>query len=188
MVVIDDVVVHDEVLKAPFVCNLMACKGACCVEGDGGAPLTMEEAGLLEDHLDEIAPFMAPKGLATAQAEGVYYLDDLDRELATQLVDGRECVFAHYEEGGILKCAVEDAYNAGAISFQKPISCHLYPIRVVQRGAFEHVVYHEWEICAPACANGKSLGVPLYSFLKAPLIRKYGEDWYAGLEYAALNP
>jgi Protein of unknown function (DUF3109) len=187
VLIIDDVVVHEEVLKSPFVCDLNACKGACCIEGDGGAPLTFEEAALLDEHLEAIAPFMASKGLETARREGTFYVDELDREFATQLVEGRECVFAYYDHTRTLKCAVEDAHTAGAIDFQKPISCHLYPIRIAKRGNFEHLLYHEWEICSPACSLGQKLNVPLFAFLKDALIRKYGPNWYEALEQVATS-
>jgi len=181
MLIIDDVLVTDGVLQNFFVCNLEACKGACCVEGDGGAPLTEEEAMQLDDNLEAIAPYMDPIGLEVAREQGAYETDPTN-ELETSLVNGRECVFAYYDEQRVLKCAVETANKAGAIPFMKPLSCHLYPIRVVQNGPFQQLHYHQWGICSPACSFGAKLNVPVYQFLKEPLVRAYGEEWFAALE------
>jgi len=181
VLIIDDVLVTDGVLQNKFVCKLDACKGACCVEGDAGPPITHAEAIALEDHLEAIAPYMDAKGLAVAREEGVWE-EDVEGELTATIVNGRECVFAYYDAEQVLKCAVETAQQAGAIDFEKPLSCHLYPIRVVENGPFKQLHYNEWDICSPACAFGEELGVPVYRFLKAPLIRAFGEEWYEALE------
>lgn len=173
--------VSRDIFDEDFVCNLNACKGACCVEGDDGAPLTEEEVSLLEDHIDQIKPYMTDAGIEQVDARGVFYLDR-GNEPVTSLVKGKECSFVYFDEAGITKCAVETAYRDGKIPFNKPISCHLYPIRTKTFEDFEALNYDRWPICKDACTLGKELGVPVYKFLKEPLIRKYGEEFYLELE------
>jgi len=177
-------IVSEEIIENDFVCNLNACKGACCIEGEAGAPLTAEEVQLLQDIYPAIKPFLRKEGIEAIEKQGTHIETDLG-ELETPLVNGGECVYVTFDEKGIAKCGIEDAYNAGAISFQKPISCHLYPIRITEYQSFSAINYHRWPICDPACALGKELQVPVYKFLKTALIRKYGEDWYAELEKIA---
>ena len=176
MIVIRDTIVSEDVVDIKFCCNLAACKGACCVEGDGGAPLEEEEISELIDCYQKVKPYMTEKGIKAVEEIGVYDYDE-DGDLATPLVDGQECAFVNYENG-ITYCAIEKAYREGKINFHKPISCYLYPIRVDKLKAYSAVNYHKWSICKPALKNGKSLGLPIYKFLKDPLIRKFGEDWY----------
>lgn len=178
---IGDKLVSDEIFEKQFVCNLNACKGACCVEGDDGAPLQLEEVDLLEDHIDAIKPFMTEEGIDTVDRKGVFYMDQ-DNEPVTALVRGAECAFVFRDEKGITKCAVEAAYRDGKIEFNKPISCHLYPIRARKLRSFTALNYDRWPICKDACTLGEELGVSVYKFLKEPLIRAYGDDFYKELE------
>lgn len=184
MIEIDNKLISFEVFERKFVCDLNACKGACCIEGDAGAPLTMEEVDIIEDELDKIKPFMRPEGIAAVDESGVFYMDQ-DNEPVTTLVNGKECAFVRFDDKGTALCSIEDAYNAGEIDFKKPISCHLYPIRVAKYRTFEAVNYNEWEICKPACSCGFKLNVPVYKFLKEPIIRKWGEEFFKQMDIAA---
>lgn len=178
---IEDKLVSQDIFDKQFVCNLSACKGACCVEGDDGAPLTLEEVDLIEDNLDAIKPYMTKKGIDVVDDKGVFYMDRTN-EPVTSLVNNKDCVFVTLDDQGITKCGIEQAYREEKIGFNKPISCHLYPIRINKYAKFESLNYDRWPICKPACALGEELKVPVYKFLKEPLIRKYGEDFYAELE------
>ncbi len=177
LIQIKDKIVSTQLFERKFVCDLNACKGACCVEGDAGAPLTFEEIDLLEDNLEHILPFMRPEGIAEVEKSGVFYMD-VENEPVTTLVNEKECAFVYFDETGITKCAVESAFNTGKTNFQKPISCHLYPIRIKEVNSLETLTYDIWPICAPACSCGESLDVPVFRFLKAPIIRAFGEDFF----------
>ncbi len=181
IVEINNKLISSEIFEKQFVCDLNACKGACCVEGDDGAPLTMDEVDLLEEHIDDIKPFMTQEGIDVVERKGVFYMDRFN-EPVTTLIKGKDCVFVTLDEKGITKCGVENAYREGKIPFNKPISCHLYPIRVKKAPSFEAINYDRWQICNPACQLGEQLKVPVYKFLKEPLIRKYGEAFYKELE------
>lgn len=185
MIIIDDQLISDELLEEKFVCDLAACKGACCEEGDLGAPLEAEEIDLIEANIQQIKPFMSEAGRALLKTAGFYEMAP-DGDLVTTTIDQKACVFAVKDDGGSWKCAVEQAHRAGKSDFLKPISCHLYPIRIEKLKAYEALNYHRWDICKPACSCGNSLNVPVYKFLKTPLVRKYGADWYEALEAAAL--
>ncbi len=178
---IGDKLVSEDIFDKHFVCNLSACKGACCVEGDDGAPLTTEEVDLIEEHLNDIRPYMTQKGIEVVNKKGVFYMDRTN-EPVTSLINGKDCVFVTLDEQGITKCGIEQAYREKKIPFNKPISCHLYPIRVSKYPKFESLNYDRWPICKPACALGEELKVPVYKFLKEPLIRKYGKAFYQELE------
>ncbi len=180
MVEIDQVLVHEDLLKEEFVCNLNQCRGACCVEGDSGAPLEAYELDILKDIYPKVRPLMTEKGIQAVEEQGTH-VRDFDGDLTTPCVDGnKECAYVTWE-GGITKCAIEKAYEQGLIDWQKPISCHLYPIRITKYPEFEVLNYDRWHICHAACSLGKELNVPVYSFLKTPLERKYGKEWFEKL-------
>ncbi len=177
-------IVSEDIIAKDFVCNLNACKGACCIEGEAGAPVTEEEVTILKEIYPKVKPFLRPEGIAAIEKQGTHIKTDLD-ELETPLVDGRECAYVTFTDKGIASCGIEDAFNAGSIDFRKPISCHLYPVRVQDYSEFAAVNYHRWPICDDACTLGKELQVPVYKFVKTALIRKFGENWYAELEKVA---
>lgn len=177
---VGEVLVSDDVKSVEFVCHLEKCKGACCVEGELGAPLEEDELPVMKEIQSAVAPYLTEDGKKAIAEQGPYLLDE-DGDYSTPTIGGRECAYAHYDAKGVLKCGIEQAYLDGKISYRKPISCHLYPIRITKKKDFEAVNYHKWSICSDACTLGKSLQVPLYKFLKDPLIRKYGEQWYAEL-------
>lgn len=164
-------------LERKFVCDLSACKGACCVEGESGAPLELEEVNILEDELDKIKPFLREEGLKAISKHGVFTVDS-DGDYVTILVGAKECAFATFDDNGIAKCGIEQAHQAGVIDFKKPVSCHLYPARLNQMTEYVGVNFHHWPICAPACECGEKLQVPVYVFLKEALIRRFGKEWY----------
>jgi hypothetical protein len=185
MIAIDDTLVSEDLLERRFVCDLNACKGACCVAGDSGAPLEKAELPMLKSVLDAVKPFMTLKGQRAVEKHGAYVIDD-DGDYTTTLVSEKaECAFVYFDEKGIAKCAIEKAHAEGLIGWKKPISCHLYPVRITKYKKYDAVNYHSWDVCKPACSCGKKLDVPVYRFLKEPLIRKYGADWYMQLEKSA---
>ena len=180
MISLGNAVVSEDVAEKFFVCDLIKCKGACCVEGDMGAPLDIEEARILEEIYPAVKKYLSKDGIRVIEEHGKF-IEMEDGDLVTPTIgNNRECAYAIYDKG-ILKCGIEKAYNEGDVTFQKPISCHLYPIRITKYDEFEAVNYERWNICNPACSNGRDLGVPLYKFLKGPLTRKYGEQWYTDL-------
>ncbi len=183
MIQIGQQLISTEVLSEEFVCNLGSCKGACCVEGDSGAPLTKEEAKILEQDLERIGPHLRTDGNNSINDQGPHKIDR-DGDVVTPLINGKECAYTVFAKDGTAQCGIELAWQAGDTSLQKPISCHLYPIRTKQYSSFEAVNYARWQICSDACSLGKELKVPVYKFLKTPLIRKYGEEWFEQLEHA----
>lgn len=180
MIAIDNTLISDDLKGVKFICDLDKCHGACCIEGDAGAPLDEEEISILEDSIDEIKPYMVPAGIEAVEKNGVFDYD-MFGHFVTPLVNDQECAFVFFEDG-TAKCAIERAQQEGKISFPKPISCHLYPVRINNYKGFDAVNYHEWHICEPALKKGKIHDVPLYIFLKDSLIRKYGESWYNELK------
>lgn len=180
MIIVENVYVSDDIAESSFVCNLEKCKGACCVEGDSGAPLEEDELSVLQEIYEDIKPYMTEEGKQAIEEQGLYVIDS-DGDYTTPTINHRECAFAIYDSEGILKCSIEQAYHDGKIKFPKPISCHLYPIRITKYDMYDAVNYHRWEICTPACELGKALKIPLYKFLKVPLTRKYGVEWYEEL-------
>ena len=178
---IGDKVVSTQIFERKFVCDLNTCKGACCIEGDAGAPLTLEEVDILEDTLDVIKPYLREEGLKAIEEQGVFYMDQ-DNEPVTTLVNDAECAFVYFDEKGITKCGVEQAYLDGKSDFKKPISCHLYPIRTKKFNDFTALNYDKWDICATACDCGNELNVPVFRFLKEPIIRAFGEPFFKELE------
>lgn len=179
MIVIDNTIISEDIRDIRFCCDLKKCKGACCIEGDAGAPIEEEEISLLEDFIDEIKPYMTNEGIKVIESNGIFDFDEKG-EYVTPLVNNRECAYVYFEDN-ITRCAIEKAFEEGKINFQKPVSCHLYPIRITKHKDFEAVNYHKWYICQSAFTLGKDINLPLYKFLKEPLIRKYGEEWYSNL-------
>jgi hypothetical protein len=177
-------IVSEDIIKKDFVCNLSACKGACCVDGDAGAPLDKEEAKILEDIYPNVKPFLRKEGVKAIELRGKYTTSE-DGEYETPLINGADCAYVIFDEKKTALCGIEEAYNQGEIKWKKPISCHLYPVRVKDYSEFSAVNYHEWQICDDACILGKELQVPIYKFVKEALIRKFGEDWYMELEKIA---
>lgn len=176
-------IVSEALLDTQFVCNLTACKGACCVGGDAGAPLLEEETAILEAIFPKIQSYLRPEGLAAIAEHGTWQVGtDQDRE--TPLVDNNECAYVIFD-GDTALCGIEQAYNEGIIDWKKPVSCHLYPVRVKDFSEFAAVNYDEWDICDPACSLGQELQVPVYQFVKEALIRRFGDNWYHELDKVA---
>lgn len=185
MVEIGDTIVSFDLFEQQFCCDLDICKGQCCVEGDAGAPLEMDEIAKLEEVLPAIWNDLSEAARKVIDAQGVAY-SDAEGDLVTSIVNRRECVFSYIDSAdGICKCAIEKAYHEGKTSFYKPISCHLYPIRLKKFKDFTAVTYHRWSVCSCAETKGHKLQLPVYKFLKTPLIRRFGEAWYKELEEAA---
>lgn len=181
MIIIEDTLISDEIYTEQFVCDLPVCHGGCCVEGDSGAPLEKAETLILEKIFPLVKPFMVEAGIAQVEKVGTSVTDSWG-ELTTPLVHGKECAYVFIDENGIAKCAIEKAFEQGLIDFKKPVSCHLYPIRITKYSNYDALNYHRWPICNCARLNGQKLGVRIYAFLKEPLIRKYGADWYEQLD------
>lgn len=176
MIVVDNVIVSEDIAFVNFCCDLKACHGDCCVEGDEGAPLLEDEIGEMEDILEEVQPYMTEAGKKVVDKSGVFDYG-ADGSYVTPLVNDRECAFVYFEDG-ISFCAIEKAYLEGKVDFRKPVSCHLYPIRITEYKDYDAANYHRWPVCDAALVLGKKKGVPLYKMLKEPLIRRYGEAWY----------
>lgn len=187
MVEILDTLVSLDLFKVFFCCDLSKCHGICCVEGDAGAPVDIEEVGLLEDSLDVVWDDLSKEAQAQIDAEGVVY-PDRDGELVTQIINGKDCVFVRYDnislDGGKTRgprcalCAIDSAFRNGKTKWQKPISCALYPVRLSKVGGMTAVNVHKWDVCEPARQLGKKLQLPVYKFLKEPLIRRFGQEWW----------
>lgn len=171
-------------LEKAFLCDLPACKGQCCVEGDSGAPLEEEEVEIIQNLLSVIWDDLSDRAKAVIEDQGVAYRD-IEGDLVTSIVGNGECVFSYVDEGGNCKCAIEKACREGKTDFYKPISCHLYPVRLSEYATYTAVNFHKWKVCSAAVELGRAKGLPVYQFLKTPLIRKFGEEWYAELERAA---
>jgi hypothetical protein len=186
MLQIGDTLISLDLLEKHFLCDLPACHGSCCVEGDSGAPITQEEKQIIEDLLPVIWDDLSPEAQKLIKKQGVSYVDG-DGDLVTTIIKGKECAFTYFDADGICKCALEKAYNSGKTKFKKPVSCHLYPVRVKKYPTFQAVNYDTWEICKPALVLGEKLGVPVYKFVKDALIRKFGEEWYEELDIAAIE-
>ena len=177
---IGDVLISDEVLTERFVCDLQACMGACCIEGDAGAPVNLDEVMQIEEVLPEIWEELSIPARKVINKQGVVYPDP-EGQLVTSIVNGKDCVFTCYDEKGCCYCAIEKAFREGKTTFSKPISCHLYPIRIKRVGDLEALNYHRWDVCKAAVLLGQKKDVRVFEFLKEPLIRKFGEDWYQEL-------
>ena len=184
IVQIQDCLVSEAVLQEAFACDLNSCQGACCVEGEAGAPLEPQEATFLAKEWPKIKPYIPIKGQEAIFEQGPH-VKGFGDELETPLVDGKECAYTVFSETGMAQYGIEKAYKAGAISQNKPISCHLYPVRLNQYTDFTAVNYHQWHICKAACSLGAQQKIPVYEFIKTALIRKFGQAWYDELVLAA---
>ncbi len=184
MIQIGEAIVSLDVFERYFLCDLAKCKGACCVEGESGAPLLKDEAALIEEIYPEIEPYLSEESKSEISKQG-YSVTDRDGDLVTPIIEGKECVYAYQDEHGVTKCAIEKTFLEGKQSFRKPISCHLYPIRITSYAKFDAVNYERIDICHGGRECGAANQLPLYRFLREPLIRKYGEAWYEQLEIAA---
>jgi hypothetical protein len=183
---IKETLISDDLLEKAFVCDLNACKGACCVEGDSGAPLDEDELKVFEEIFDKVQPYLPEESLNRIKEVGKY-LKDEDGDWSTPLLDDGTCVYVTRDEKGILKCGIEAAYNDKKIDFKKPISCHLFPVRLKEYKTFTAVNVQLLEICSDACALGKQLQVPVYQFLEESLRRKFGDAWYEKLKEIAIS-
>ena len=174
-----------DVIQKWFCCNLAACKGACCVHGDSGAPLRDDEVEILEKNFGLISEYMSEEGLAAVSEQG-FSVVDTDGDVVTPLINKGECAYVKFENG-IAMCSIEKAFIEGKTGWKKPLSCHLYPIRIKGYKRYDAVNYDKWEICNPAVEKGEKLGLPLYLFVKDALVRAYGQEWFDQLDYAAKN-
>ena len=184
MLQIDKALISLDVFEKKFVCELGTCKGECCVEGDSGAPLEDDETKIIEDIYPIVEKYMTKVGIKAVKKQGKWIVDS-DGDKVTPLVNNNECAYIYKDKNGIVFCAIEKAFLEKEIDFQKPVSCHLYPIRITKYKEFDAVNYEKNKLCIPARVQGERLGVPLYKFVKTPLVRKYGEEWYKQLEIAA---
>lgn len=183
MIQIDDTIISIDCLSEKFCCDLDACAGTCCIEGDAGAPVDLDEVEQLEAALPIVWNDLSASAQTVIDKQGVVYTDE-EGDLVTSIVNGKDCVFTCYDEKGCCFCALEKAYRAGKTDFYKPLSCHLYPIRLKKFGDMTALNYHRWDVCKAAVCKGEQLNLPVYRFLKEPLIRRFGEAWYDELEKA----
>lgn len=177
MIQIDDKLISEDIFEKKFVCNLNKCKGICCVEGDAGAPLDEDELPVLDEIFPKIKHILSLGGVKAIEEQGTF-VKDIDGDWVTPLIDNRDCAYVIFDKNGFTKCGIEKAYEEGIIDWQKPISCHLYPIRITEYSSFSALNYHQWSVCRDACLLGDELSVPVYKFLEKPLVRKYGTDFY----------
>jgi len=184
MILLDNTIISEDILEKNFICNLSACKGACCIEGDFGAPITEEEIETIGAELSNILPFLNSESVNEINKKGIWE-KDIDGDLVTTCLPSGECNFSIKESDGTLKCGIEQANKACKSSIQKPLSCHLYPIRISKVGNYDAVNYHKWDICKPACKLGDEHKLPVFQFLKIPLIRKFGTEWFNELSFVA---
>lgn len=185
MIQIDDTIVSELLLEKKFVCNLKKCKGSCCVEGDAGAPLEKDELIKLKEVYPHVRGYLSDNSKKALDKE-LYTLDE-DGDYVTTLINNKECAYVVFDEDGTSKCGIEQAYIDGKIDWKKPISCHLFPVRLQEYKTFTAVNYAYWDICDDACVLGEQLGVKVYQFLKEPLVRKFGEKWFEELELIDKN-
>jgi len=180
MIIIHQTLVSEDILDKEFVCNLSACKGACCVQGDEGAFVEEDEKKMLKKVYPAVKKYLTKDGIDAIEKQGYWVTND-EGVIKTPLMKNGPCAYTIWEKGVAL-CGIEKAFLDKKVKWQKPVSCHLYPIRITKVGAFDALNYEKWSICKPACKNGKELGVPIFRFVKTALIRKYGEDYYEALE------
>lgn len=183
MLQIQNTLISLDLFEKHFACDLQQCRGACCVKGDAGAPLTDEETVKIEAIFLRVKPFLRKEGLKTIEKHGKFTLDE-EGENVTTLIKGKECAYAVFENDGTAKCAFELAYKAGKTDFIKPVSCHLYPVRIARYNEFEAINFHSWEICRPACECGNDLKIKVFRFVKDALVRRFGEKWFEELTLA----
>ena len=184
MIQIDRAVFSPDIFEKQFACDLSKCKGMCCVYGDSGAPLDDDEVDVLERIYPKVKPYMTPAGIEAVEKQGLFVTDFDDDKVTPLIGDSEDCAFTRTDDG-IVYCAIEKAFLNGETDFRKPLSCHLYPIRITKYTDFEAVNYHCWDICCDALRAGQKTGTPLYVFLKEPLIRKFGAGMYEELCIAA---
>ncbi len=185
MIQIDDTIISMDLFDKQFCCDLSVCKGECCIEGDSGAPLEESEVAILEKILPVIWDDLSSVSQEVIKKQGVSYID-IEGDCVTSIVNGGECVFSYVDEQGVCKCAIEKAFREGRIDFYKPISCHLYPVRLENlRNGTVAINIHRWKVCQAAFELGKKVGLPVYQFLKEPLIRRFGAEWYEKVCIAA---
>ena len=183
MIVIEDKIISEDLKDVHFICDLNSCKGACCVEGEGGAPLEKSEVKKIKKVYNKVKPYLTKEGIDFIEEFGTAIYDDEEKTYSTPLINGKACVYINYENG-ISYCGIEKAFREAKIDFMKPISCHLYPIRITKYATYEAVNYETWDICKAACTLGKKEKMPVYKFLKEPIIRKYGQKFYDALSFA----
>lgn len=183
MLQIQNTIVTLDLVEEFFCCDLEKCLGACCIEGDAGAPVTIDEVAKIEEALPVVEPEMLPRAVEEVRQNGVAYVDQ-EGDLVTTILDGRNCAFTCYAPGGICLCALEKAFREGKTGFKKPASCSLYPLRLTAYPTFTAVNYHRWKICRDAVANGRKKGIRLYQFLRGPLTERFGKEWYDELAQA----
>lgn len=181
MIEIEKTLVSELLFEKKFLCDLTACKGACCVEGDSGAPLEQSEKEYLENNIEKIKPFLRKEGVKAINEQGTSFVD-AEKDDVTPLINNKECAYTVFNDKGIAACGIERAHEAGAIDLIKPISCHLYPIRVSKLANYEALNYSKWEICDPACKLGELQGLKVFRFLKTALVRKFGQDYFKYME------
>jgi hypothetical protein len=181
MIKVDDCLVSEDVIEKSFACNVEACKGVCCIEGDAGAPIEPSEIDVIRQNIEQIKDEMDDVGLETLNSRGFSEKDPFDQMLVTTCKPNKECVFV-VRKKGILNCAIELANQKKSFDFQKPISCHLYPIRVDKYNEFYALNYHRWSICADACTKGEKEDIKVYQFAQNALERKFGKEWYKNLK------
>ena len=180
MIEIEDKIISDDVFLTQFACDLYKCKGACCVEGDSGAPISNHEVKSIENDLKSIKPFMSEQVISAVERNGVKYIDS-EGDQVTTLINGKECAFVFYDQNKIAKCSIETAYKSNKINFNKPISCHLYPIRVKKHNKFQSLNVDKRSICKSACQCGSKLSIPVFKFLKEAIVRLWGKEFFEDL-------
>lgn len=184
MIIVGQALVSEDILEKKFECQIASCKGACCVQGDAGAPLEASEIDIIAEGYSKFTCFMSSEGIAKVEEVG-FHEKDRDGDLVTTCLPTGECVFVVYNGAGVAGCAIEKAYFAGETDFRKPMSCHLYPIRAKKYGEYMALNYHTWNVCSEACKVGEERKIPVYRFLKEALTRKMGKDWYQEFEAIA---
>ncbi len=177
MIQIDDKLISLDVFEKHFLCDLSKCLGSCCVEGESGAPLEDDEIARLHEIYPKIKHFLSPEAIDIIEKKGIWETDS-DGDKVTPIIHGRECVYTYFDANGVCKCAIEKAHDEGIVDFKKPISCHLYPIRIDKYKDYEAVNYHVWPVCNPARELGSNIGLPIFRYLKEPIVRKYGEAFF----------